>query len=200
MNKIIRFMQNYLIIGLPFVIVFLMLSAIHPDNKIITYAINHYRTFWNTYFIGLMLWLVALFLFLVCLILAPAVRERTLKRLANLNERDEREEYITGKASRSSYIFTLTVMIFFLFLSMFSVNLYKIPEERYKIENSRYRLGVQFHFDVTNKTESNKTNEDILIFDSKNLLPSTSAIIFILLGCQLLAFNITARRENIKNA
>lgn len=192
-------MQNYLVIGLPFVIVFLTLSAIHPDNKIITYAINHYRIFWNVFGMGLMLWFVVLFSFLVCLIIAPTVREKTLKRLANLNERDEREEYITGKASRSAYIFTLSVMIFFLFLSMFSVNLYKIPKERYKIENSRYRLSMQFHFDVTNKTESSKTIEDILIFDSKNLLPSTSAIILILLGCQLLTFNIAARRENINN-
>lgn len=192
-------MQNYLIIGSPFVILFLALPAIFsPDNNLINYAINHYRIFWNIFSIGFMLWFIVLFLFLVCLIIAPTVREKTLTRLANLKERDEREEHITGKAARSAYISTLSVMILCLFLSMFNVSLYKLPKNN-TINAYRYRLSMDFHYHFFNKVDNAKIPGEIAVFDLKDIFPSTSTIIFILLGWQLLAFNFTARREMSKD-
>lgn len=198
MNKIIWIVQNYLIIGLPFVIIVLTLSAINPNNDVINYAINHYKIFWNIFGIGLMLWFVILFLYLVSLIIAPTIREKTLKRLANLKERDEREEYITGKASRSAYISTLSIMIFFLFLSMFNLSIYKVPKDK-SIDGHRYTLNMGFHYAVFNKVDNNTISEGTAVLDSKNIFPSTSTVILILLAWQLLAFNINARKENINN-
>src|SRR5262245_19232233 len=109
MNKTMRILQNYLIYALPLVITCMIWSTFNQKSKSNFFLV---RGLWEILSWNLMAWFAILIVFLALLVIFPAVRERTLKRLANLKERDEREQYITGKASRSAYIATLSLLIF----------------------------------------------------------------------------------------
>src|SRR3990167_10072027 len=110
MNKVSRFIQNYLIFGFPFVLACMIWETIQPDIQFERSTSLITKALWEILSWNLMLWFGFLILFLIFVVIIPSIRERTLRRLANLQERDEREEYISGKASRVAYISTLSLM------------------------------------------------------------------------------------------
>ena len=144
---------------------------------------------------NLIVWFSVLILFLVAMVFSPAIREGTLKRLANLRERDEREQFIVGKAARATYISTLGVMILLLFLSIFTVNVTRAPEDQ-AINGKRGTLtiGLNFQFFDTAKVETAPNGE--VLFESNDLPLSKAALVLTLMLWQLAAFNLTARRES----
>lgn len=193
MKTLYRILQYYLIIGLPIILIFIF-SANTVPGKFIGHFINDINNeVSETFSVGFILWFVFLFVFLISLIISPSARTNTLKKLANLKDRDEREEYITGKASSSAYIATLSMMIFLLFLSVSRFWVEKLPVEN-TFENHRYVLKMDFHYDVNQRQHNNAPNT-IILFDSRNIFPSPTSIILLLMGWQLLVFNIAARRN-----
>lgn len=194
MNKFVRFIQNYLLVGFPFVIACMVWETLHPEIALTNINSIPEKILWNGLGINLMCWFAMLIVFLVILVVVPSIREKTLRRLANLKERDEREQYITGKASRAAYISTLSLMIFFLFMSVLSVSIEKLPNDQAS-EGHRLTANIGLHFNLLNDYEANKNPEVKVLFDSRNITPSSSAIIFILLGWQLMVFNLAARKE-----
>lgn len=198
MNKVIRFIQNYLILGLPFVVVCMVWETIYPEIEFVESSSMFTKFLWETLACNLMLWFIVLILFLFSLVVLPSIREKTLRRLANLKERDEREQYITGKASRAAYIATLSLMLFFLFFSMFTLNIYSVPKEQ-AIAGHRHRATINFGFSLHNNFAIKKIPEEKILFDSKDISLSNPAMILILLSWQLLVFNFTARKEQYKD-
>jgi len=202
-NKIARFIHNYLLIGLPFVITCMIWETIEPEIEFGNNAAFLTKILWELLSYNLMLWFVTLILFLICLVMIPDIREKTLRRLANLRERDEREQYITGIASRAAYISTLSMMILFLFFSMFSLRITTIPNNQTMSDRHHLRAGIGLHFSLLNKDRAevvgSKNPEGKVIFDSSDISLSTSATMLLLLGWQLLAFNYAARKEQIKD-
>jgi len=196
-NKIIRLIQTYLMFGFPFVMICMVWETIYTENKILKDATTLTRTLWDALGWNLMLWFAVLIIFLVMLVAVPSVREKTLRRLANLKDRDEREEYITGKASRAAYISTLSLMIFFLFFSIFSFNIYRVPQTE-AINGKHLFASISIGFNLLDKPAVENYSKKEVLFKSKNFSLSTSAIILILLGWQLLIFNLTARKERLK--
>jgi len=191
-SKFIRYLQTYLVISLPFVIACIAWEIIQPNHKL--YENSNIIIYGLREILGLniMAWFAVLIVFLTMLVIMPSVREKMLRRLANLKERDEREEFITGKAARAAYISTLSLMIFFLFFSMFSFSIYRNQE----IPGKHYAVGISVGFSPLNQTLiENTTSKEPMLFNSKNYSLSTSSVLLILLGWQLLVFNIAARRE-----
>lgn len=187
MSKVIRWVQNFLMIGFPIAVFFMILSKTLSNPSHLLSSI-----------MGLVIvsWFALLIFFLITLVLNSNVREKTLCRLANLKERDEREEYITGKATRTAYISTLSLIILFLFFSMFSINLNRAPKPN--TNDHRYELNLSFGFSLWNKSETKTNPEIIAVFNSKDVTPSMSTMMLILLGWQLISFNLSARKENMK--
>ncbi len=186
MNKVIRFIQTYLVCAFPFVIACMARKQESFTNTSLTWELLS----WN-----LMLWFVVLIVFLVMLVTMPRVREKTLRRLANLKERDEHEEYITGKASRAAYISTLSLMIFILFFSIFSFSYYRLPESQ-AIDGKRNTVSVNAGFNLLGgDSQIIYSPGTEMLFTTKDFSLSTSSILFILIGWQLLSFNIAARKE-----
>lgn len=194
MNKTLRLIQSYLVIGLPFVIIFMIWNTIHTQNEIFLDASVIKKIIFNTLVVNLVLWFIVFIAFLIILVIMPSAREKTLRRLANLKERDEREEYITGKASRATYLSTLSIMILFLFFSVFSFNLYKIPKNQAENEHHKLSFNIGLRFSLLNPPSVEKTPDGEVLFESNYISLSKSAIILILICWQLLVFNLTARR------
>lgn len=190
-------MQNYLIYGfLPVVGMiswsFFRNNDISAQNIVfdnIFIKILHEILSYN-----IMLWFATLILFLIGLIIFPAIREKTLRRLANLQERDEREEYITGKAARASYLATLSLTLFFLFLSMFSFSYAKLEKTSPDKPGHSVSIGFGYHIfaDVVKDTQKEKGVSPI--FDSTNYTLSGSTLLLLLLCWQLIIFNLNARK------
>ncbi len=187
-------MQNYLLYGFVFVIALLIWGAWLAADSNIVIRILHELLSYN-----LMLWFSTLVLYMVFMVVIPSVREKTLRRLANLQERDEREEYITGKAARASYIATLSLTLFFLFFSLFSINLSKLNQTN--PEKPGHSVNISIHYNFFSKSEvKESTNEQVAtIFDTSQFSLSGATIILIFLGWQLLVFNLAARRERSKD-
>lgn len=190
MNKIIRFIHAYLILGFPFIIIGIIWKQTPQLNiflKVIYELIS-----WN-----FMVWFLTLILFLIMLIVMPKIREKTIQRLANIRERDEREEYITGKASRATYISSLSLLIFLFFFSIFSVSIYSVPES--KAINGKHRFAsIGLGFSILEKPKVKSTQERTIIFVSDKISFSKSSIILLLLCWQLIVFNFIARKEQMK--
>lgn len=199
MNKFIRLIQTYLMIGFPFVIGFMFWNTMHPQDEFLKNSLMLTRIIWTGFAFNLMFWFLVLIAFLIILVAIPNAREKTLTRLANLKERDEREEYITGKAARATYISTLSMMILFLFLSVFTVNISRTPQNQTTDNKHRLSLGIGVHFSLLDKSKIEKIQHENVIFDSTSISLSTPAIILILLGWQLLVFNLVARRIESSN-
>ncbi len=196
MNKFVRCIQNYLLYALPFVLICMAWGTFQPESEILKDAAFMTKAAWEILSLNLMLWFSVLILFLVLLVAFPVAREKTLKRLANLNERDEREQYITGKASRAAYISTLSLLILLLFLSIFSLNIHRVPEsEAINGKRGTVAIGLQFNLVDKKHVETNSTGE--VLFESKDIPLSKSAILLVLIIWQLGVFNFTARKENL---
>jgi hypothetical protein len=198
-------MQNYLLYGFVFVIALLIWGAwlayfsplgLITDNNIVIRILHELLSY------NLIFWFANLVLYMVFLVVIPSVREKTLSRLANLQERDEREEYITGKAARASYIATLSLTLFFLFFSLINIYLSKLNQTN--PEKPGHSVGIGIHYSFFSKSKvietSNESNEQVaIIFDTNQFSLSSSTIILMFLGWQLLIFNLAARRERSKD-
>lgn len=199
MNKITRITQTYLIYALPFVLVCMAWGTIGLEKEILANASFFTKAIWEVLSWNLMLWFAVLIIFLVLLVASREAREKTLKRLANLKERDEREQYITGKASRTAYISTLSLLVFFLFFSIFSLNIHRLPEsEAINGKTGTVAIGLQFNLLDKPRVETNQTTGQV-IFESKDIPLSKTAILLVLILWQLAAFNLTARKEHLRD-
>lgn len=194
-NKTIKSIQNYLLIGLPFVIVSMIWSSTLSEKAILNNASIFTKILWEVLSWNLMLWFLVLVIFLFMLVLVPSARESTLQRLANLKERDEREQFITGRASRTAYISTLSLMILFLFLSIFTINVHRVPVSE-AINGKTGTVSIGINFDLLDDATKAAPSSEVL-FESKDIPFSKSAIILIFIVWQLISFNVTARKESL---
>lgn len=197
MNKLFRYMQNYLMYGFLPVVAMIGWSFFH-ENDISAQNVVINNPFVNFIYdllsYNIMLWFATLILFMIGLIIFPAIREKTLRRMANLQERDEREEYITGRAARASYLATLSLTLFFLFLSMFNFSYSKLEKTSPDKPGHNISIGFGYHFFGDVVTENKNEKGVSRIFDSTNYTLSGSTLLILLLGWQLLIFNLNARK------
>ncbi len=192
MNKVLKYIQSYLLFAFPFVLASMFWSSFDPERGMLSSSLL--RLAWEVLSYNLMAWFVTLIIFLVFLVASATAREKTLKRLANIKERDEREQYITGKASRAAYISTLSLLIFFLFISIFSLNIYRAPESE-AVNGKTGTVAIGLGFSLIDKPRLQTDSENKVIFETKDIPLSKTAIILILIAWQLMIFNVTARRE-----
>lgn len=190
MNRTIRYIQTYLLFAFPLVATCMIWTGSVSDSSII--GLIHEFLSWN-----LMLWFAVLTFFLVLIVVVPKAREHTLRRLANVKERDEREEFITGKAARVTYIATLSLMIFLFFCSVFSVSLVKFPENK-TINGKHYALNFSLGYGIFEDSNMKKSEEKNRVFDSKYYSLSTPTVILILIFWQLITFTLIAKKEQVK--
>ena len=198
MNRFYRTLQNYLLYASPFVLICMIWSPFQEGTPPAGTSL-FVKGLWEIFSWNLMLWFAALGVFFTFMIFNAGAREKTLRRIANLNERDEREEYITGKASRTVYISTLSVLIFLLFLSTVTFNIERLPQNQaVQGKTGVVNIGVKFDFFDTAKIER-ENKETAVLFEHKDLPLSKTGIIFILLIWQLATFNLQARKEGGKH-
>jgi hypothetical protein len=171
-------------------------ATVRSESEILKDASFLVKASWELLSWNLMLWFTSLIIFLILLVVHPETREKTLKRLANLKERDEREQYITGRASRSAYVATLSLLILLLFLSIFSLNIHRVPENE-AINGKRGTVTIGLNFSLMDRERIENDSSRVVLFESRDIPLSKTAIILILIIWQLGVFGYAARKENL---
>lgn len=199
MTKTVRAIQSYLIYALPSVLACMAWETVSTEKEILQGASLFTRALWEILSWNLMLWFGVLISFLILLVAAPEAREGTLKRLANLRERDEREQQITGRAARTAYISTLSLLVLFLFFSIFSLNIYRVPESD-AINGKTGTVAIDLRFNLLDQLRiQSSENSNQTLFESRDIPLSKTGILLILILWQLAVFNLTARKENLRD-
>lgn len=194
MNKSFRYLQNYLLFGLPFVLACMLWSSLRVEANIVSGKSDLVRALWEVLSWNLMLWFLALITFFVLLVVKSDFRDLTLKRIANIKDRDEREDLITGKASKHAYVSTLSILILLLFSSIFTIDIRRLPSEQ-SINGKTGTLSIGFHFEFFDQPKIEQDKEGQVLFESKDLPLTKSAILLCVLIWQIAAYNINVRRE-----
>src|SRR5690606_30445756 len=105
-------------------------------------------------------------------------------------ERDEREEYVTGRASKVTYISSLAFLIFLLFLSIFQVEVRKLPVNLERDHKHELNIGLNFSFfDFT------KNQDKEVLFAMDKIPLSQPGLILIVLLWLVGTYNVSARKN-----
>jgi hypothetical protein len=190
MKKIDRKILKLFLFGLPFVIgMALLASTISLKDANNGSVLDYYNSFSGLVF-GI--WMFFSLYLSVRLLFSGNFRADILPCLTFFRERDERELLITARATRNSFLTTLALLILLLFLSVFQVAIFRVPQEQ--AENGKtgtITLGV--NMSLTN--DSPGTSSSILDYFRYSGLPlSNSAVILFLILWQLSSFNYFLRK------
>lgn len=196
MNKFNKIVLKYLGIGGVLSIGVLLWSLVVymiTGNSPTGYYQNSFVQFiWDAAGIHLMFWVSALLYFLLLLLVSSKAREATLVKVAGIKERDEREELIVGRASKSSYLSTFALLIALFLLSGLHINVSKLPKGM-EVNGKKHSLSMGLKYSLT--PEAPVVRKDSLSIIGYHGVPlSGSAIILFVLLWHLSSYHFFARR------
>lgn len=131
------------------------------------------------------------------LVVSKKQRNAILAKLVFLREKDEREAFLTGNATKVSFLVTLSILILLLCLNTFHFSFYQVPAEQAPHgKNKSINLSISFNL-LDDDTETAKVNasEGRTYFINYTGLPiSKTAIILSLIIWQILSYNYLMKR------
>lgn len=195
MNRMVSFLLGYLIIGFPFVVAEIIWGEIYLGGQEKIVIVTNW--FLQILSLNLILWFCMLGIFVILSVTSRNVQEKFLLKLANIKERDEREELIIGRASRVTYLSTLSLSILLLFFSIFTLKIYQVPLELEKsIDSSPITtIAISANLNFLNQYEITTPKKEETLFDSHDFMLSPIGVLFILIAWQFLIFNVATRKE-----
>jgi hypothetical protein len=194
--KVNLWISKYIAFSIPFVI------------WIVTWSINltssgekyvEPKTFlWEILSWNFIAWFVLLVYFIISLVFWGKFREAILTALTFSKERDERESFISGRASKATFYSTLSILILFFFLSGLHLHIYRKPKEE-AVDGKRGSITIGYSFNFVNSAKKdlqvfdNSKNEKILVIDG---IPFTqeSLILFLILY-HIASYHIFTRKR-----
>ena len=145
----------------------------------------------------ILLWILISWLFSISMLFSMNNREIFLKKLSGIKERDEREVQIVGKSMRVSYLTTMTILLFLLFLSIFDVHFSIKPLDNVELgqpsKSMGFSAGVGYSIINSWAIVTEKEGYDYF-FEYHGLPLSTPTLILILLLWQIVSFRVVSRR------
>lgn len=192
MNKLNFYIQKYLIWALPVVVLTVIWSLFQSDLEIRQQGSFALTALWEVMSWVLMVWFLSLFIFMVLLVFRKDTQEATIKHLAGIKERDEREQIIMGLAARRSFVATTALLIFLFFLSCFTLSIAKLPDN--SVDGKKSSLSIGFNFSSTDQ-KTTSSNDGKIMFEHHDIPLSKSAILLIVIVWQVSVFRFKARQE-----
>lgn len=195
MKRLDSILLKFFLYGLPAVIVFAGFSYFYSLG-----VVNHANVYLNLLnscagFV-LALWMTFSLYMSVRLMVSGPFRDQVLAKLTFLRERDEREAILTGKATRTTFLTSLAILIFLFCLSCFQVSIYRLPPERaVDGKTGIISLGLGFNFlEHSKQDKPRKIIEKKDIFSYAGLPVSSTTVILMLIIWQIISYNYSMRR------
>ena len=195
MNKLIRSIQTYLVTStLPVLLTAYWSSVSKPAQYSLPVSILWEICAWNLIF-----WFFTLFIFLVLLVVNKTARELTINRIAGLKDRDERETMISGNAAKTTFITSISILIFLFFLSVFQFQVRHLPPEE-MLNGKSKTMSISFGFKLFEDSESASTHtlsepQPGAIILTKDIPLTKSSLLLLLIVWQLFSFRMSMRKQ-----
>jgi hypothetical protein len=181
--------------GLPVVAVLAVFAYLYSVG-----VINHdtgYTKFMNS-FTGLVfaVWMTLSIYLSVRLMVSGPFREQVIAKITFMRERDEREVILTGKATKTTFLTSLAILIFLFCLSCFQVSIYRVPQDR-AVDGKTGVVSLGLSFSLLQHEKQARSEDNIPkehIFSYRGLPISSETIILILILWQILSYNYSMRR------
>lgn len=195
MKRLDSILLKFFLYGLPVVIVFAAFSYFYSLG-----VVNHANVYLNLLnsFAGLVFafWMTLSLYLSVRLMVSGPFRDQVLAKLTFIRERDEREAILTGKATRTTFLTSLAILIFLFCLSCFHVSIYRLtPERAVDGKTGIVSLGLGFNFlEHSNQDKPIETIEKKDLFSYTGLPVSSTTVILMLIVWQIISYNYSMRR------
>jgi hypothetical protein len=195
MKRLDSMLLKVFLYGFPAIIVFAAFSYSYSLG-VVNHA-NIYLKLLNS-FAGLIfaLWMTLSLYLSVRLMISGPFRDQVTARLTFIRERDEREAVLTGKATRTTFLTSLAILIFLFCLSCFQVSIYRLPPER-AVEGKTGMVSLSLGFNLLEHSKKDRPREIIEkkdIFSYTGLPVSSTTVILILIVWQIISYNYSMRR------
>jgi hypothetical protein len=181
MRKLDRILPKYLLYSSPAVAAMFVWGLVQgqagttwADNALL-WAVRELLS-WH-----LMFWFLALMFALVLLVVSPGFRESILSRLTRIEDRDERESYMVGRAGRYAFFSTLALLIFLLFFSVINIRVVRLPAER-AIDGKRHQLSIGLSFNLLEEAKPGGDIQDAERLFSKDGIPLSKQSLLLLIA------------------
>jgi hypothetical protein len=195
MKRLDSILLKSFLYGLPAFIVFAAFSYCYSLG-----VVNHANVYLNLLnsFAGLVfaLWMTLSLYLSVRLMVSEPFRDQVLARLTFIRERDEREVILTGKATRTTFLTSLAILIFLFCLSCFQVSIYRLPQER-AVDGKTGIISLGLGFNLLEHSKQDKPRETIEkkdIFSYTGLPVSSTTVILMLIVWQIISYNYSMWR------
>lgn len=120
------------------------------------------------------------------LVLSGPFRDRVMSGLTFVRERDERESMLSGKAAKTAFLTTLSLLILLLFLSCFQVSVYRVPPDQSVGGKTGFvTLGVGFNI-LAHQDRPEIPVQRMDIFSYAGLPVSSTVVILVLIMRRLM--------------
>ena len=144
-----------------------------------------YALFWT---------LVTLFL-TIGMFFSGRLRTDVLSKLSGMKERDEREVQIVGRALKSTYLSTMTILLFLLTISLFNIHFEKKSLDSIEPGQLRNSVSIYLGFDIIDNNNVITQKEGYDEYFELNDLPiSSSTLIILLILWQIFSYRHITRR------
>ena len=181
--------------GLPAVVVCAAFAYCYRVG-VVSHASGYLR-FLNT-LAGLVfaVWMMLSLYLSVRLMVSGPFRDQVIAKLTLIRERDEREAILTGKATRTTFLTSLAILIFLFCLSCFQVSIYRVPPER-AVDGKTGIVSLGLGFNLLEHSKQDRPKDTIEkkdLFSYTGLPVSSTTVILMLIAWQVIAYNYSMRR------
>jgi len=146
------------------------------------------------------LWVLSAFYVVSAIIFSQNFRENLFVKLAQIKERDEREEIIVGQAARSTFLLLMGVTLILSCLSIVKLERPLNETSNEKNIQSKYARGFGITFDVNLfenpiRKERSKKNGTNVPVDQRSLINlSQFSLLILIFLIQLISFHYFSRK------
>lgn len=194
MKKLNNLIPKYIVFSFPLVVTLLVWEIFQNQSEVWSYNNMFLRVVWEFLSWHLMLWFLILIYFIFLLVISPGTRYTFLTRLAGIKERDERENYIIGKASRFTFFATLAFLIFLLFFTTVSIHLKKLPPEK-AINGKQNQLSINASFKLfENRPAGNEQRPGEKMYSTESFSFSKQFVLLLVIIWHLGTFQYYSRK------
>lgn len=181
--------------GLPAVVVFAAFAYFYSLG-VVNHANVYFRLLNSLAGFVIAVWMTLSLYLSVRLMVSGPFRDQVIAKLTFIRERDEREAILTGKATRTTFLTSLAILIFLFCLSCFQVSIYRVPPERaVDGKTGIVSLGLGFNLLEHPKQDIPKdTTEKKDMFSYTGLPVSSTTVILMLIVWQIISYNYSMRR------
>ena len=189
--KVNLFISKYLLYALPVAIVTVVWSLYMPKggNELVE---GFKAILWDILGYHFIIWFLLLIYFLLTLFIYVPFRERILTILTFSKERDERESYISGRASKATFYSTLGALILLFFLSGLNINIHKKAKDEVPEGKNRGSITIAYQFEFIS-TEKKIEQEKGTIIKYSGIPLSQESIILFLIMYHIASYHIFSR-------